>query len=385
MGRLTRLDGLRGVLAVYVMLGHAMPFVRLPAALARPFAHGEAAVDLFFALSGLVIINSLERAHGTFWGRFGHFMLARAWRLLPVYFCVLALAVVLIELPSPMPVMPWIAHSQAAQQTWAMQPPHPLLWHLAAHVTLLHGLIPQGLLPYAWISLLGPAWSLSTEWQFYLLAALTVPLLPKRPLQIAALGLLGLGAVYHFAALSLPPAWQFSRAFLPDAAPYFAIGIASALWLRGGSPLLLGLCLAATCALGFASAVPAKALIPLGWGLALLAQRWPALPLLPRLLDSRTAQYLGAISYPLYLLNEPVQRGLALLLGPVTHGDAALFTATWLPLAVVMPILAATLLHHAVELPLMPRRGARRWPLLQPRRAARHPASAETQSRIPRS
>ena len=67
MGRLTRLDGLRGVLAVYVMLGHAMPFVRLPAGLARPFGHGEAAVDLFFALSGLVIINSLERMHGPCW------------------------------------------------------------------------------------------------------------------------------------------------------------------------------------------------------------------------------------------------------------------------------------------------------------------------------
>ncbi len=372
MGRLTRLDGLRGVLAVYVMLGHAIPFVRLPAGLAQPFSHGEAAVDLFFALSGLVIINSLERGHGTFWFRFRHFMLARAWRLLPVYFCVLALAAVLIELPSPLPVMPWIAHSQAAQQTWAMQPPHPLLWHLAAHITLLHGLLPQGVLPYAWISLLGPAWSLSTEWQFYLLAALTVPLLPKRALEIAALALLGLGAAYHFAASALPPAWQFSRAFLPDAAPYFAIGIASALWLRGGSPLLLGLSLITTCALGLATAVPAKALIPLGWGLALLAQRYPRLPLLPKLLDSRAAQYLGAISYPLYLLNEPVQRGLALLIGPFSGGDATRFTAIWLPLAIIVPVLAAMLLHHGIEQPLMPHRDVP----ARLRRAGRRPAPA---------
>jgi peptidoglycan/LPS O-acetylase OafA/YrhL len=47
MKRLTRLDGLRGVLAVYVMIGHAMPFVLLPGWAKAPFSHGEAAVDLF--------------------------------------------------------------------------------------------------------------------------------------------------------------------------------------------------------------------------------------------------------------------------------------------------------------------------------------------------
>ena len=97
----------------------------------------------------------------------------------------------------------------------------------------------------------------------------------------------------------------------------------------------------------------------------------PRLPLLPKLLDSRVAQYLGAISYPLYLLNEPVQRGLALLIGPLSGGDAALFTFIWLPLAVIMPVLAAILLHHAVEVPCMPARDltlAERW------RRSRRPA-----------
>ena len=57
MDRLSRLDGLRGVLAVYVMISHALPFTAVPHWMAAPFHHGEAAVDLFFALSGLVVFN----------------------------------------------------------------------------------------------------------------------------------------------------------------------------------------------------------------------------------------------------------------------------------------------------------------------------------------
>src|SRR5271165_7463215 len=102
MQRLSRLDGLRGVLAVYVMIGHALPFSVIPHWLANPFHHGEAAVDLFFALSGLVIANSLER----FGWRFAPFMAARARRLLPVYFLVLVASICLTALGDPLAALP---------------------------------------------------------------------------------------------------------------------------------------------------------------------------------------------------------------------------------------------------------------------------------------
>ncbi len=35
---------------------------------------------------------------------------------------------------------------------------------------MTHGLFPNAVWPNVWVSLLGAAWSLSTEWQFYLLA-----------------------------------------------------------------------------------------------------------------------------------------------------------------------------------------------------------------------
>jgi peptidoglycan/LPS O-acetylase OafA/YrhL len=357
MQRLSRLDGLRGVLAVYVMLGHALPFTVLPDWARRPFSHGEAAVDLFFALSGLVIVFSLAQYSGRFWP----FMAARARRLLPVYFVVLAGALAVISLGAP--ALPWVVPGSPAWLFWAPAPPPHFFWHVAAHALLLHGLIPQGVLPYVWVTVLGPAWSLSTEWQFYVVIALVLPRLPGGSrLGRFALGMLALGVGYRLAAPHLPAFWQFSRAFLPDAAPYFALGLASAVWLRGGGwGLLLG-CVLVTIVLGLVSSEPGRALIPLVWALVMAAQAWDRFPVLGPFFDSRLAQWLGAVSYPLYLLNEPVQRGLALLAGSLAHGDPGLFTWIWLPLAVTVPVLAAALLHGGVEMPVLRAALPANWP-----------------------
>jgi len=346
MQRLVRLDGLRGVLAVYVMLGHAMPFTVLPAWLTAPLHHGEAAVDLFFCLSGLVVINSLEH----FGYRAAPFFAARAWRLLPVYWSVLAIAVALMFLGSPVPAMPWVTPGSAAASFWALKPPATFGWDLALHVLLLHGLVPQGVLPWGFVALLGPAWSLSTEWQFY--AVMAAFLRPGR-LPAFAYAMAALALIYHAAATQFPPYWAFSRAFLPDAACYFALGLASAVWLRGDGWRPLAITFLVATALGCLSAEPSKGLIAAGWMLALAAQRFDRMPVLPRLLESRTAQFLGAISYPLYLLNEPVQRAAAMVLAPAAHGGAVLFTWIWLPVALAGPVAAAAAMHRWVERPLM--------------------------------
>ena len=332
------MDGLRGVLAVYVMLGHALPFTDMPAVLAAIFRHGEAGVDLFFALSGLVIVNSLERFKGAFW----LFMQARAKRLLPVYFLVLAAAVGLLLAGNPLPAMPWVGVD--GRDILEAVPPAGLAWHLAAHGLLLHGLIPQKMLPYAYVTLLGPAWSLSTEWQFYV----AIALLAQGRFTVFALGLLALGAAYHLAPNA---GWGFSRAFLPDAAPFFALGLASAVWLRGGGRWVFFVCLLGACGLGALQGVE-KALVPLGWGLAMLAQRqaWGAI------LEHPVVQYLGAISYPLYLVNEPVLRGLAMWIAPMAHGDAAWFSWVWLPSVLAGSLGLAAALHHGVELRFMRQR-----------------------------
>src|ERR1700709_1502871 len=89
MKRLECLDGLRGVLALYVAVGHMASFAQLPGWLVRALSHGEAAVDVFFILSGMVILRSLDG----FGYRATPFLAARVFRIFPVFLAVFALAV----------------------------------------------------------------------------------------------------------------------------------------------------------------------------------------------------------------------------------------------------------------------------------------------------
>ena len=72
---------------------------------------------------------------------------------------------------------------------------------------------------------------------------------------------------------------------------------------------------------------------------------------LAALLQSPPLVWLGAVSYCIYLVHEPVQRLLGVALASLVRGDAALFTALWIPGAVVLPVLAAWWLHVWVEVP----------------------------------
>lgn len=356
IGRLTRLDGLRGVLAVYVMLGHAAPFIRWPPGVG-PFieavvGHGMAAVDLFFALSGLVIVQSMAR----FEGRAAPFFAARARRLLPIYLVVLAASIPILTAGSPFALLPWLHPGDAAHQIWEVGLPHPLAAHIALHLALIQGALPRAMLPDAEFSLLGPAWSLSTEWQFYALIALLMTRIGNDRRGLARLTVIFLAlalAGRAYAGLA-PPSWQFGRAFLPNQAAYFALGIAAArLWRGSDGTRLFLVVLAVAMGLGLShstgSGAIGKALPPLTWALAIVAQRAPANRLIrpfARVLGHPVLLWLGAISYPLYLANEPVQRTLALLFG---GADPAQFALLWGGLALAVPIGLAALLHHAVE------------------------------------
>ena len=104
MRRMVCLDGLRGVLACYVMLSHTLPFAPLPAWLLWLFQHGGAGVDVFFILSGLVIVQSLA----SFSYRPRPFLIARVARIYPVFLVVFAFAVAVQPLASGFPLLEWI-------------------------------------------------------------------------------------------------------------------------------------------------------------------------------------------------------------------------------------------------------------------------------------
>jgi peptidoglycan/LPS O-acetylase OafA/YrhL len=171
--------------------------------------------------------------------------------------------------------------------------------------------------------------------------------------------------------MAAPEAWQFSRAFLPNKAQYFALGIISASMIRGeraGIAAYIAV-LAVTLTESVMQGGIDKLLPPVVWTACLAAQlllssprmrgsrHWVpvvtgmTLGSLAAVLQSKAMVWLGAVSYCIYLANEPVQKLLGVGLALLAQGNATLFIATWIPGSVVLPILAAWWLHGWIELP----------------------------------
>jgi peptidoglycan/LPS O-acetylase OafA/YrhL len=349
MKRLECLDGLRGALAVYVMLGHMAPFAALPGWIVGPLSHGGAAVDVFFMLSGLVIFRSLESCR--FEAR--PFLILRATRIFPVFLVMLAAGVVLQPVAAPFGAMPWVAPGSLARDIWSQGWPANWAVEIAAHLTMTHGLFPNGVLPDVWVSFLGAAWSLSTEWQFYVLALLLGRSRMSAERLVAVFLVLAVaGLAWDMAA---PEPWRFSRAFLPNKAQYFALGIASAALVDRQSMRSFAIVLGATLILSVArDGEVGKLAPPLIWTLCLAAQLLPGrLTMVAGPLRWRMVQWLGAVSYPIYLANEPIQKALAFVLARFAPGDPVTFSAVWLPASVLIPVGVAALLHRYVETPAL--------------------------------
>lgn len=359
--RLALLEGLRGFLALYVVLDHALEYSGYVDELARPLFFlraGRYAVDEFIILSGFVIFYLLDKRAEDY----RTFLTRRFLRLYPVAIVMFAVAV-------PISL---VRHWNVTHATAYSSPEHihavtstihawweHWTWNTILHGTLLHGLVPDSVLPHASEAFLDPAWSISLEWQFYLVAPLCYLLATKsRGTRL----LLCLAC----AAIVLVRPWlpgDMYGAALPFHIEFFVVGASSYFfykYARGRAPR-------ATPAL-MAAAVVLLLVVTRGrphelapfyvWivVLTLLCARpddrtrgWLAAPL-----EHPWAQVLGRLSYSVYLAHLPllavVQFGLLNLVPAVdrvTHA-CLLFGGTVL---VTLPV--AAVLYATIEAPFI--------------------------------
>ena len=223
--RLASIQALRGIAALAVVFFHAQAvahkYLTNPGLLPEALAFGQTGVDLFFVISGFVMVLTTAGSGRTARDA-GRFLLARLTRIYPVYWVYLAatLAVFLIR-PE------WVNASQGHRAD------------LASSFLLL----PAHELPLVMV-----AWSLVHEVWFYLVFAALL-LLPRHWLSAAliAWALLIALATLTTTAPDQPPALTIARH------PYtleFILGAASALLLPRLAarpwPLLLALTVALT-------------------------------------------------------------------------------------------------------------------------------------------
>lgn len=334
-------DGLRAYLAWWVVAFHLYQRSGLAGLKLRSLdlalGQGWSAVPVFFTLSGLVIaLTDDARREG-----YLAFLARRFFRLAPAYYLVLAVAVA------------------DAARTGAYGRSLPA--HAALHALMLHGLVPDEALPDAPHALEPVTWSVSVEWQFYLVAPLALGLARRSAAgALAALAAAGAGAY----ALDHAP-WTFAeRATVVARAGPFALGVGSYFLFRyaldrraAGRPL-------AAYALPFGAAAAWSCGGPLVgpgpvWAVvfpAVLAYHAGAENPLTRpvraALGHPAAVRLGRISYSTYLCHDRVLAlaDAALAAAGARPGPWARFAAL---AAVGVPLVVATsaALYYLVERP----------------------------------
>ena len=342
-------DGLRGLLALWVFVTHVIELGPYPAT--ANYIHANVAVDIFIILSGFVIFHLLSTGED-----YRTFITRRWFRLFPVFAVCFLIALALYG---------WLAIDD--EVAFGIDHTKKLMPYLVTHATMLHGAIPEQLLPNSARAILVPAWSISLEWQFYLLAPLlfAFAIRPNRKLALLVLGLISARVLHDAAPRFWGRAVQFDMsAFLPLRLEFFAVGIGSYgvwRWLSERNcplevpPLVYALLVPVLILIAKKS--PAIAL----WLWAMLAlanvyfgRRATLMRWLSSFLNSESAQFLGKISYPVYLLHLPalvLVRQIIQLNNANLRAPAHQFVLVLGGLS--LTIIGAWLLHRTIEEPMI--------------------------------
>jgi peptidoglycan/LPS O-acetylase OafA/YrhL len=325
----TPIVGLRAYLALWVALGHALQlagFSKRNGALVAFLLRGDAAVSVFIVVSGFVITNLLLSKNEAY----GPYIVRRFFRLYPAYvICCLAGFLVMPLWGDVVNHVPWTEAPEwgdyrklvgeivvaTRDRFW----PNALL-----HVTMLHGAVPAQVVNRAAMAFLPAAWSISLEWQFYLLAPLVLSCLgvPSRWLALFLVA----AAFYGAARKGWLGTYDPESTILLQSG-HFAVGIASRLAfdrlstaLKAPATTFAGV---AVCALMLLKDPLPVMIWAAFYGLLLEAHRQStATTIYSRLTTNKVAVALGDASYSLYLLHRPLQVilvAVALHRWPLTH------------------------------------------------------------------
>jgi peptidoglycan/LPS O-acetylase OafA/YrhL len=371
--RLDFLNGLRGLMALYVVTRHAYLEVhKHPSAHATSRAvalglllidSGKLAVDVFIVLSGFLLMLPIVRGGRTSIPSIREFCKRRAFRVLPPYYIALCAAIVCIL------VVPGLG--ERSDSHWDMSlhgwnTPRSII----SHILLLHNLCGD----YAF-SISHAMWSMATETQLYILFPLL--LLPvwrrfgNRALMSMVL-VLGVSVHYLLPSINQARLWYMIN---------FALGMVGATLVFSKDDRLrsfklktpwmllawifIGLAIVAAVNRDVArrhiwlpDAIVGFAATSIIVQLARRQMEYPNLSkgALRTILESRFAKFLGRVSFSLFLVHPMVLAGLNHLVRTRLHPSPAMHLALMLSLGLPLSVLVGWLFFLAVEQWFLPSR-----------------------------
>jgi peptidoglycan/LPS O-acetylase OafA/YrhL len=344
---------LRGFAAMWVLLSHLL----LVSGINIPIlSWGGQAVELFVILSGFVItLLCLTKQES-----YPVYIFRRFVRLYPLFLVALALGMLTSHLYGPaIGENPFLKEDAQSFLLRAANESRYFWQHLLAHLTMLHGAVPDTLLPQTVFTFSGPLWSISLEWQFYLIAPFLIVALNwyKQPywwvfLMCGVIVLLRVLANRYWPDAGAP-------AFLPLRLEFFALGIFCAigwervkttdwkillLWMIGLTVLFVKFMHAGTFPILLWLAVYMAAALGNRYRITQLTNDW---------LKIAPAQWIGQRSYGLYVLHMPLVLAMTyFVLLPLSqytgqYGMFALSLFTVIPLVLVL----AAFCYRYIETP----------------------------------
>jgi peptidoglycan/LPS O-acetylase OafA/YrhL len=332
-------------------------YLRHPRLVALQMIADESVVA-FIVISGFVITHLLSRRE-----KYGLYLIRRFMRVYPVYLICLVFGI----------FTSYLNFHTFDGQPWGLLTPATdrldlqikslnnggFIPHLLAHLTMLHGMISNRILFESEYMFLGPAWSLSLEWQFYLVAPLVIYIIGRS--ESSRVGF-SVGAVIAWVAYQKGLFGSFLQpSFLPGAVLPFGVGIATRLIIYR-LPRLNTFPLAAVVLACLVVPIAPRILPYYVWVVLVtwMLLETPITPVSKRingmfvlLLESKAARYVGNISYPIYLAHAPVLQLFGYIcvqglhLGMVQTLSCLLFSV---PFAT---FIIAALLHRYVEQPFI--------------------------------
>lgn len=163
---------MRGLLALWVVVGHVLKHAGYDGhdmGMLKFLVNPGLAVDVFIMLSGFVVFFLLDQQKISYL----QFLVRRWFRLAPVFYLVLIASALTLQWQlEVIAATPWKGDAVANDLGIHLDSAKYLIQHFLAHLSMLHGLIPDAVLPNSQYAIVGQAWSISVEWQFYIVAPL---------------------------------------------------------------------------------------------------------------------------------------------------------------------------------------------------------------------